>query len=106
MIRTHKVTGVKSAEIKHRTFGRVHVSLRTKKGSVAITRHAAFEQLLNSGEPNRDLVDMLRKRKLGIEAVTECVANKLPFDTLRARHAWPTLGKAAEQYIAHLERRP
>lgn len=91
-----------SAEFKHRTFGRVHLRLKTTVKSVAMNRHSALEQLLDTGEPVRDVVEALRAQKLTIEAVYECVRAKLPFDTLRPS-TWPTLGEGRDQYIAALD---
>ncbi len=91
-----------SAEIKHRTFGRIHLAMKTTVESVARRREVALQLLLDTGEPVRDLVDALRHRKLTIEAVTECVRAKLPFDTLRPS-TWPVLGDAAALYIAALD---
>lgn len=102
MLRFDAVRKTYSAEIKHPTFGRVHKRLKTKVQSVAMTRHAALQQLLDTGEPVRDLVEALRARKLTIEAVTECVRRKLPFETLRPS-TWPTLGAGRDRYIAFLE---
>lgn len=93
-----------SAEFKHRTFGRIHLRLKTKAHAIAMHRHSALEQLLDTGEPVRDLVDALRAQKLTIEAVYECVRARLPFETLRAS-TWPTLGEAHDQYITYLEGR-
>lgn len=91
-----------SADIKHRTFGRVHLRLKTTSKTVAMHRHSALEQLLDTGEPVRDLVEALRHRKLTIEAVYECVRAKLPFDSLRPS-TWPTLGTGRDRYLKHLE---
>lgn len=91
-----------SAEFKHRTFGRVHLRLKTTVKAVAMNRHSALEQLLDTGEPVRDIVEALRARKLTIEAVYECVRAKRPFDTLRAS-TWPTLGDGQTRYLAALE---
>ncbi|HEY9225216.1 MAG TPA: site-specific integrase [Gemmatimonadaceae bacterium] len=102
MLRIDPKTGIYSAEIKHRTFGRIHISLRTKKEREAMNRHSALEMLLNEGEPVADLVEMLRKRKLTIEAVTACVRDKLPFASLRKSDAWPELGAAADAFVAFL----
>jgi integrase len=104
MLRLHPVRKTFSAEIKHRTFGRVHLSLKTKTKTIAITRHAALQQLLDTGEPVRDIVAALRAEKLTIEAVTECVRSKHAFDTLRAS-TWPTLGVAIAEYVADQEQR-
>lgn len=97
-LRKHKERKTYSADFKHRTFGRKHLSLKTKVKDVAITRHAALEQLLDTGEPVRDIVDALFAHKLTIEAVTECLRLKRPFDTLRPS-TWPTLGAAIELYV-------
>lgn len=97
MLRCHPKTKRYSAEIKHRTFGRIHLSCDTKVKAVAMNRHAALQHLLDTGEPVRDIVDALRNRKLTIHAVEECVRQKRPFDTLRAS-TWPTLGDAIKQY--------
>lgn len=91
-----------SAEIKHRTFGRIHLRLKTTVKTTAMHRHSALEQLLDTGEPVRDLVDALRHRKLTIAAVYECVRAKRPFDTLRAS-TWPTLAEGWEQMKATLD---
>lgn len=104
MLRFDKHTKFYSADFTHRTFGRVHLRLKTKAHGVAMTRHAALEQLLDTGEPVRDLVDALRRRKLSILAVTECVRAKLPFDTLRAS-TWPTLGVGRDRYLKALQAR-
>lgn len=97
MLRLHPTRKTFSADIKHRTFGRVHLALKTKTRSIAMTRHAALQQLLDTGAPVRDLVDALRAEKLTIEAVTECVRTKQPFDTLRPS-TWPLLGAAIASY--------
>jgi integrase len=102
MLRKHEERKTYSADIKHRTFGRVHLALNTKVKDTAMTRHAALEQLLNTGEPARDLVLALRGRKLTIEAVTECVRLKRPFDALRPS-TWPLLGEAVTQYVEEQE---
>lgn len=104
MLRRHETRKTFSADIKHRTFGRIHLALNTKVRDVAMTRHSALEQLLNTGEPVRDLVTALRGRKLTIEAVTECIRLKRPFDSLRPS-TWPLLGEAVEQYVADQEGR-
>jgi integrase len=105
MLRIDPKTKTYSAEIKHRTFGRIHISLRTKKEREAMGRHSALEMLLNEGEPVTDLVEMLRKRKLTIEAVAACVRDKLPFASLRKTDAWPELESAAEAFVTFLESR-
>lgn len=92
-----------SADIRHRTFGRVHLALRTKVRDTAMQRHAALEQLLNTGESVRDLVDALRAEKLTIEAIAECVRGKHAFDTLRPS-TWPLLQEAANDWVADQER--
>lgn len=102
MLRYDKVRRTYSAEFKHRTFGRIHIHLRTTVKTTAMHRHSALEQLLDTGEPVRDLVEALRARKLTIEAVYECVRAKRPFDTLRAA-TWPSLGEGRDRYLAHLE---
>lgn len=102
MLRLDPVRKTYSAEIKHRTFGRRHLALKTKVHAVAMRRHAALEQLLDVGEPVRDLVEALRARKLTIQAVEECVRAKLPFDTLRPS-TWPSLGEGLDDYLAHLD---
>jgi integrase len=102
MLRYDSKTKTYSAEIKHRTFGRVHLRLKTKSKDIAMTRHTALQQLLDTGEPLRDVVEALRARKVTIEAVAECVRGKLPFDTLRPS-TWPSIGDGYDQYIAHLE---
>jgi integrase len=104
MLRQDPATKRYSAEIKHRTFGRVHLHLKTTTKSIAITRHAALEQLLDTGEPVADIVAALRAQKLTIQAVTECVRSKQPFDTLRAS-TWPTLGAAIEAYVMEQRQR-
>jgi integrase len=98
MLRLHPARKTYSAEIKHRTFGRVHLHLKTKVKSVAITRHAALQQLLDAGEPVKDIVAALRARKITIQAVEECVRAKRPFDTLRPS-TWPTLGDAIREFV-------
>ena len=102
MLRKHPERKTFSADIKHRTFGRVHLALNTKVKDVAMNRHAALEQLLNAGEPVRDLVLALRGRKLTIEAVAECIRLKRPFETLRAS-TWPLLGEAVALYVREQE---
>lgn len=102
MLRFDRVRKTYSAEIKHRTFGRVHLRLKTKVRDQAMRRHTALEQLLDTGEPVRDLVEALRARKLTIAAVEECVRTKVPFDTLRPS-TWPTLGEARERYLKALD---
>lgn len=104
MLRQHPTRKTYSAEIKHRTFGRIHIGLKTKVRSVAVTREGALQLLLDTGEPVRDIVAALRAKKLTIEAVTECVRTKQPFETLRPS-TWPALGTAIEQYIEALEAR-
>lgn len=104
MLRLHPTRKTYSAEIKHRTFGRVHLAMRTKVKAVAMTRHTALQQLLDTGEPVRDIVAALRAEKITIEAVTECVRAKQAFDTLRAS-TWPTLGVAIAEYVADQEQR-
>lgn len=101
MLRYDPATKRYSSEIKHRTFGRVHIRLRTTVKAVAQRREVALQLLLDTGEPVRDVVESLRARKITIEAVEECVRAKRPFDTLRPS-AWPTLGAAREEYLAHL----
>lgn len=103
-LRRHPERKTFSADIKHRTFGRIHLALNTKVQAVAMTRHAALEQLLDTGEPVRDLVTALRDRKLTVEAVTECVRLKRPFDVLRPS-TWPALGEAVTQYVEEQEGR-
>lgn len=95
MLRQHPERKTYSADIKHRTFGRIHLALKTKVKSVAMTRHTALQQLLDTGEPVRDVVQALRAEKITIEAVTECVRAQRPFDTLRAS-TWPTLQEAVD----------
>jgi integrase len=75
------------------------LALNTKVKTVAMTRHTALQQLLDTGDPVSDLVLALRKQKLTIEAVTECVRMKRPFDSLRPS-TWPLLGDAIDQYVA------
>lgn len=104
MLRKHKDRKTYSADIKHRTFGRIHLALKTTVKDVAIKRHAALGQLLDTGEPVRDVVAALRAEKLTIEAVAECVRQKRPFDTLRPS-TWPTLGAAVELYVEALKAR-
>ncbi|MDB4892199.1 MAG: integrase family protein [Gemmatimonadetes bacterium] len=98
MLRVDPVRKTYSAEIKHRTFGRVHLRLQTKLRDTAMKRHAALQQLLDTGEPVRDVVEALRARKLSILAVEECVRAKLPFDSLRPS-AWPALGAARDLFL-------
>lgn len=98
MLRLDATRKTFSAEIKHRVFGRVHLALNTKARTVAMTRFAALQQLLDTGEPVRDVVTALRARKITIESVAECVRSKRPFDTLRAS-TWPTLGDAVADYV-------
>jgi len=95
MLRQHPERKTYSADIKHRTFGRVHLALRTKVKSIATTRHAALQLLLDSGEPVRDIVQALRAEKITIEAVAECVRAQRPFDVLRPS-TWPTLQAAVD----------
>jgi len=102
MLRLDTVRRTYSAEIKHRTFGRIHLRLHTKVKTVAMTRHTALQQLLDTGEPVRALVEALRKRKLTIQAVEECVRAKRPFDALLPS-TWPTLADATAQYLKTLE---
>jgi integrase len=97
-LRLHPERKTYSADIKHRVFGRVHLHLRTKTKAVAINRYAALNQLLDTGEPVRDLVNALRAEKLTIESVTECARAKRPFDMLRAS-TWPALGAAVDEYV-------
>lgn len=104
MLRLHPERKTYSAEIKHRTFGRVHLAMKTKVKTIAMTRHAALQQLLDTGEPVRDIVAALRAEKITIEAVTECVRSKHAFDTLRAS-TWPTVGVAIAEYVADQEQR-
>jgi len=96
MLRHHPERKTFSADIKHRTFGRVHLALKTKVRDVAMKRHTALQQLLDTGEPVRDIVQALRAEKITIEAVTECVRAKQPFDVLRPSK-WPTLQEAIDQ---------
>lgn len=98
MLRQHPETKRFSADIKHRTFGRIHLQLKTKVRDTAMTRHSALEQLLNCGEPVRDIVAALRAEKITIEAVTECVRAKQSFDVLRPS-AWPTLKDALDDLV-------
>lgn len=100
MLRLHPERKTFSAEIKNRTFGRIHLSLKTKVKAVAITRHAALQQLLDTGEPVRDVVNALRAEKITIEAVAECVRSKQAFDILRPSQ-WPTLGDAIASYVEY-----
>lgn len=102
MLRLHTVRKTYSMEHKHRTFGRIHISANTKVKAVANTRDAALKLLLDTGEPVRDIVDALRAKKISIEAVTECVRTKQPFDVLRASK-WPTLGDAIADLVASHE---
>jgi len=104
MLRVDPVRKTFSADIKHRTFGRVHLRLRTKARAVAMVRHAALEQLLDTGEPVRDLVEALRQQRLTIEAVAECVRARKTFDVLRPS-TWPALEDAVEAYVAEQEAR-
>jgi integrase len=104
MLRLDPVRKTYSAEIKHRTFGRIHIRLRTKVHTVAMARHTALQQLLDTGHPVRDLVEALKARKLTIEAVAECVRAKQPFDALRPS-TWPTLGEARDRYLKALTAR-
>lgn len=103
MLRLDPATKRFSSEIRHRTFGRVHLRLQTTVRSTAVRREAALQLLLDTGEPVRDLVEALRARKLTIQAVEECVRAKLPFDTLRPS-TWPTLAEARKRHVTHLER--
>jgi integrase len=104
MLRLDLVRKTYSADFNHRTFKRVHIRLKTKVHTMAMTRHAALEQLLDTGEPVRDLVDALRARKLSVIAVAECVRAKLPFDSLRPS-TWPTLGAARDLYLKTMRAR-
>ena len=101
-LRKHKERKTYSADIKHRVFGRVHLALKTKSKETAMTLHAALQQLLDTGEPVRDIVQALRAEKITIESVAECVRAKRPFDVLRASQ-WPTLGDAIDQFVAAQE---
>ncbi len=98
MLRQNPETKRFSADIKHRTFGRIHLALKTKVRNVAMTRHTALQQLLNSGEPVRDIVAALRAEKITIEAVAECVRAKQSFDVLRPS-TWPTLKGAVNDLV-------
>jgi integrase len=105
MLTADPSTGIYRAAIRHRTFGRIHLSLRTKKEREAMNRHAALEMLLNEGEPVGDLVEQLRKKQLTIEAVTGCVRDKLPFASLRKTEQWPLFRLGADHFVAHLRTR-
>lgn len=104
MLRLHPTRKTYSADLDHRTFGRVHLAMKTKSKSIAMTRHTALRQLLDTGEPVRDIVAALRAEKITIEAVAECVRGKLPFDALRPS-TWPTLGVAIADFVAAQEER-
>lgn len=92
------------ADIRDRTMKRLHVSLDTKKHALAMPRHTAVEQLVREG--HADLVDLLRRRKLNVAAIERCAREKRPFDTLRARDAWPTVDDAIDGYVGWLEAHP
>lgn len=93
-----------SARMRHRIFGRIHFALKTKVQDIAMRRHTALGMLLDTGEPVRDLVDALRREKLTIQSVEECVRAKLPFDALRAS-TWPTLSGSITEYTDAIEAR-
>jgi integrase len=101
MLGIEKGTGRYYADFQHRVFGRVKIRLRTTVKSIAMHRHSALEQLLDAGEPVRDLVEALRARKLTIASVYECVRARKGWEALRAS-SWPTLGEGRDRYLAHL----
>jgi integrase len=100
--------GVYEAMLSDRSAGRVHVSLKTKANRDAGRRHAALEALVRqyAHAPAREVLRLLRARKLTIQAVTACHEAGRPFDSLVAGQAWPTLGAAVDQYLAWLKTHP
>ena len=100
-LRLNHETGIYEADIRDRVFGRVHLSLRTKRKGEATDRYSAVRALVREGDP--ELVFALRKRKLRVEAVWRCHRDRLPFSSLKTAASWPTLGTAVKEYTAWLE---
>lgn len=80
---------------------RLHVSLRTRKKGEAEDRHAAVKALYKEG--NADLIYALKRRKISVEAVERVYRAKKPFESLLETASWPTLAKAAEEYLAWIQ---
>jgi integrase len=93
-----------SADIRDRSFGRIHLSLKSDKKSVATERYAALRALIREGDPT--LVNDIRRRRLNIEAVTRMHIERRPFAELRSATAWPTVGAARDAYLAWIEEHP
>lgn len=94
-------TKVYEADIRDRVIKRLHVSLRTTKKAEAITRHAAVEALVREGDAA--IVDLLRRRKVNVEAVEACVRERRPFSSLKAGERWPAVADAVAHYLAWLD---
>lgn len=96
-------TGTYEADVKDRTVGRLHLSLRTKNQREAARRYAAVETAVRQAHA---VVALLRRQKLNVQSVTECYEAGRSFDTLLAGHLWPTLGEAVADYLLWLDDHP
>lgn len=103
LVRNAKTRGWE-LDLRDRTVGRLHLSLRTTQRAEAERRHAAVEMLVREGDV--DLVGLLRRQKFNVEAVARCVREKRPFASLRPADAWPTVREAAASYVAWLRNHP
>ena len=71
-------------------------------------RDAALEALVRSAGdgPAREVLRLLRARKLNVQAVTVCHEAGPPWDALLAARRWPTLREAVDDYLAWLAVHP
>lgn len=103
-LRRDRVSKMFSGDIRDRTAGRVHVSLKTKVKAEAVERYAAVCALVREGDAT--LLAELRGRRLNVEAVARCYRDRRPFGELRATRTWPALGAARDGYLGWLEDHP
>lgn len=90
----NKLTGNWEADFRSNAVGRLHLSLRTKRKSDAMDRHAALAALVR--EHPAALIEDLRAGRITVEAVASAYSENKPFATLSASTQWPTLGEARE----------
>lgn len=93
-------TGNWEADFRANAVGRLHVSLRTKKKSEAMDRHAALAQLVR--EHPADVIEDLRHGRVTVEAIARVYAARQPFAALDAGERWPTLEAACAEHLTYL----
>src|SRR6185312_1275564 len=96
-------TGNWEADFRSKAVGRLHVSLRTKRKSDAMDRHAALAALVR--EHPTALIEDLRSGRITVEAIARVYSENKPFATLSASTQWPTLGEAREQLAEYMRGR-